>query len=197
MRIWKAEFVERRELGGTPVHSIEFRTEEATEEGFSNTKRTSPLSAVRQLNGPGLCPDGLNPGSAAVRVLCSAILAIAPHEEMEAEKSSPAMSLHRRLIVGISASGQIYIACLGEEESLLHPWFLACATQLARADGDMYPLVASAVVAGLPITSLLAGTPEATIWRRAVCGQVEDEDVMRPEQVVYSDAPSVAGVRVK
>ena len=97
MRIWKAEFAERRELGGTPVHGIEFRTEEATEEGFSNTKRTNPLSAVRQLNGPGLCPDGLNPGSAAVRVLYSAILAIAPHEGMEAEKSSPAMSLHRRL----------------------------------------------------------------------------------------------------
>ena len=62
--------------------------------------------------------------------------------------------------------------------------------QLARVDAAMYPVVASAVVAGLPMTSLLAGTPDAMIWKSAVLAQVEDEAVSRPEQVVYSEAPS-------
>lgn len=57
---------------------------------------------------------------------------------------------------------------------------------------DIYPLLASEVVAGLPMTSLLNGTPDAAIWNRAVCGQVELEVVRRPEQVVYSVVPSVA-----
>ncbi len=89
---------------------------------------------------------------------------------------------------------QLCFEGLSEEDDLLQPLVFACATQLARVDADMYPLFASLEVMGLPMTSLLAGTPEAMIWRRAVCGQVEDEDVMRPEQVVYSVEPSVAHV---
>ena len=55
----------------------------------------------------------------------------------------------------------------------------------------MYPpLSSSAVVAGFPITSLLAGTPFAMIWKSAVCGQVLDDAVRRPAQVEYSDWPS-------
>ena len=75
--------------------------------------------------------------------------------------------------------------------NLLHPWFFAWLMQPASVEASTYPVVASALVAGFPITSLLAGTPEAMIWKSAVLGQVEDEAVSRPEQVVYSDAPSV------
>lgn len=78
------------------------------------------------------------------------------------------------------------------KDHALHPWFLAWETQLARVGVDMYPLLASEVVAGLPMTSLLNGTPDAAIWKRAVCGQVELEVVRRPEQVVYSVVPSLA-----
>lgn len=39
----------------------------------------------------------------------------------------------------------------------------------------MYPLVASEVVAGLPITRLSRVTPFAEIWNREVSGQVEEE----------------------
>lgn len=55
----------------------------------------------------------------------------------------------------------------------------------------MYPLLASAVVAGFPITSLLRETPLAEIWKSAVSGQTDEDAVRRPEQVVYSDVPSV------
>lgn len=41
-------------------------------------------------------------------------------------------------------------------------------------------MVASAVVAGLPMTSLLDGTPFAAIWRMAVSGKVDEEAVTRP-----------------
>lgn len=54
----------------------------------------------------------------------------------------------------------------------------------------MYPLFASPEFAGFPITSLLAGTPDATIWKSAELGQVDDDVVRRPAQVVYSDVPS-------
>jgi hypothetical protein len=47
------------------------------------------------------------------------------------------------------------------------------------------------VFAGLPMTSLLRGTPDAEIWKSAVCGQVELDAVSRPAQVVYSVVPSV------
>ena len=55
----------------------------------------------------------------------------------------------------------------------------------------MYPLLASAVVPGLPITNLSSETPLAEIWNRAVSGQVDEEAVKRPEHVVYSVAPSL------
>ena len=55
----------------------------------------------------------------------------------------------------------------------------------------MYPpLSSSAVVAGLPITSFSCATPFAMIWKSAVSGQVEEDAVSRPAQVVYSDVPS-------
>lgn len=40
------------------------------------------------------------------------------------------------------------------------------------------------------MTSLSRDTPAAAIWKRAVLGQVEEELVRRPEQVVYSEVPS-------
>jgi len=40
------------------------------------------------------------------------------------------------------------------------------------------------------MTSLFSGTPEAAIWNRAEFGQVLDEAVRRPAQVVYSVVPS-------
>ena len=55
----------------------------------------------------------------------------------------------------------------------------------------MYPLLASALVAGFPITSLSKETPFAAIWKRAVSGQADVELSRRPEHVVYSDVPSV------
>ena len=58
----------------------------------------------------------------------------------------------------------------------------------------MKPLVASLVVAGFPMTSLLSGTPDAAIWKSAVFGHVELDVVSRPAQVVYSDEPSGASV---
>ena len=54
----------------------------------------------------------------------------------------------------------------------------------------MYPLFASPVVAGLPITSLLAGTPDAMICMSAVCGHVPDDVCTRFAHVVYSLTPS-------
>lgn len=54
----------------------------------------------------------------------------------------------------------------------------------------MKPLLASDAIAGLPMTSLLRDTPLAAIWKRAVWGQVLDEVVKRPAQVVYSVVPS-------
>ena len=67
---------------------------------------------------------------------------------------------------------------------------MACATQLANVDVDMNPLLASPVLAGFPMTSLLNGSPEAAIWKRAVSGQVELDAVRSPAQVVYSEVPS-------
>lgn len=59
----------------------------------------------------------------------------------------------------------------------------------------MYPLLASEVVPGFPITSLLRETPLAAIWKRAVWGQADEEAVKRPAHVVYSVAPSVDRVK--
>lgn len=73
----------------------------------------------------------------------------------------------------------------------LQPEFLAVARQLARVDVLMNPFEASPVVAGFPMTSLFNGTPLAAIWKRAEFGQVEDELVKSPAQVVYSVIPSV------
>ena len=55
---------------------------------------------------------------------------------------------------------------------------------------SMYPLPASADVAGLPITSLSRGTPLAEIWKSALSGHCKLEAIRRPEQVVYSVVPS-------
>lgn len=71
-----------------------------------------------------------------------------------------------------------------------HPCDFACSTQVASVAGAMYPLDASDVVAGFPMTSLSRDTPEAAIWKRAEFGQVEEEVVRRPEHVVYSEVPS-------
>lgn len=68
--------------------------------------------------------------------------------------------------------------------------FLAVLRQLARVEVLMNPFEASPVVAGFPMTSLLSGTPLAAIWKRAEFGQVLDELVNNPEQVVYSVWPS-------
>lgn len=54
----------------------------------------------------------------------------------------------------------------------------------------MNPLVASACVPGFPITSLFCETPDEAISKTDVLGQVLDEAVKRPSQVVYSVAPS-------
>ena len=73
---------------------------------------------------------------------------------------------------------------------LLQPWLLACSTQVAKVDGEMYPLLASEEVAGLPMTILLRGTPLAAIWKTAELGYGLPDVVRRPVHVVYSDAPS-------
>lgn len=54
----------------------------------------------------------------------------------------------------------------------------------------MKPELASPEFAGFPMTSLLSGTPLAAIWKSALWGQVLEELVRRPEQVVYSEVPS-------
>lgn len=54
----------------------------------------------------------------------------------------------------------------------------------------MYPLLACAEVAGLPITSLFRETPLLAIWKSADCGQAVEEVYRRPSQVVYSVVPS-------
>lgn len=71
-----------------------------------------------------------------------------------------------------------------------HPWFFAWLTHVARVAGVMYPFDASDEVAGLPMTSLSSVTPLAAIWKSADSGQVEEEVVSRPSQVVYSEVPS-------
>lgn len=53
-------------------------------------------------------------------------------------------------------------------------------------------MLASAVVPGLPMTSLSRLTPLAAIWKRAVSGQAVEDAVSRPAHVVYSVAPSVS-----
>lgn len=54
----------------------------------------------------------------------------------------------------------------------------------------MNPLLASPAVAGFPMTSFESGTPLFAIWNRADCGQVFEEVVRSPAQVVYSLEPS-------
>jgi hypothetical protein len=76
-----------------------------------------------------------------------------------------------------------------KKKIVLHPWALACAKQVDRVAGSMYPLVASLAVAGLPMTILFNGTPFAAIWNTADWGHVLDDAVRRPAQVVYSVAP--------
>jgi len=72
----------------------------------------------------------------------------------------------------------------------VHPELLACDKQPARVDGSMYPLFASDVVPGLPMTILERSTPAVEwIWNTALLGKVDDEVVRRPEQVVYSEVP--------
>lgn len=66
---------------------------------------------------------------------------------------------------------------------------------MASVEGSMYPLFASEVVPGLPITSLSRETPLAEIWKRAVSGQADEEVVKRPAHVVYSVVPSVDRVK--
>ena len=56
----------------------------------------------------------------------------------------------------------------------------------------MYDSISHLVSAGFPMTSLCKGIPLSAIWKRADFGQVEDEFVRSPAQVVYSLAPSVA-----
>lgn len=73
---------------------------------------------------------------------------------------------------------------------LPHPLFLACVKQLASVKLGMWPLLASLVVAGLPITSLLKGTPFDAISNKAVWGHLLDDVVRRLSHVMYSDAPS-------
>ena len=73
----------------------------------------------------------------------------------------------------------------------LHPPDLACAKQPAKVPVSTKPLAASPEVAGFPITSLSEGTPDAIIWNRAVWGQVLEDCVSKPWQVVYSVVPSV------
>lgn len=70
-----------------------------------------------------------------------------------------------------------------------HPSLTAVDTQPARVAVSTQPLVASADVPGFPISNLSESTPEAMIWKSAVLGQVLDDAVSRPAQVVYSVAP--------
>jgi hypothetical protein len=76
----------------------------------------------------------------------------------------------------------------------LHPFPTAVPKQPAKVDGLIYPLLASAVVAGFPMTILFSVTPAAAIWKTDVLGQVEEEAVRRPVQVTYSLTPSVTMV---
>jgi hypothetical protein len=71
-----------------------------------------------------------------------------------------------------------------------HPRALAWLTHPASAEGLIYPLDASFLVAGFPMMSLSCGTPEAAISNSEVLGQSEDDFFKRPVQVVYSVPPS-------
>lgn len=72
----------------------------------------------------------------------------------------------------------------------VHPLLCACCTQVASDAGAMYPLLASPVLPGLPMTILLSGTPATElIWKTADEGKVEEDAVRRPAQVVYSVVP--------
>ena len=73
----------------------------------------------------------------------------------------------------------------------------ACCRQPASVVVSIKPLVAPLVVAGLPMTSLLAETPDATIWKTDVFGHVLEDWVRSPSQVVYSVVPSVDVVRTR
>ena len=74
----------------------------------------------------------------------------------------------------------------------VQPEDTACPMHPLRSLTSIAPVVASTPAkAGLPITSLLRGTPEAAISNNDELGNVEDDEVSRPEHVVYSVAPSV------
>jgi len=49
----------------------------------------------------------------------------------------------------------------------------------------IYPLLASTLVAGFPITNFSKVIPTAAIWKSEVSGHVEDDFVRSPEHVVY------------
>lgn len=70
--------------------------------------------------------------------------------------------------------------------------FLALASlrQPASVVVSIKPLVASLAAAGFPMTSLFMGTPEDAISKTDVLGQVLDDWVSKPAQVVYSCVPS-------
>ena len=72
----------------------------------------------------------------------------------------------------------------------------ACCRQPASVVVSIKPLVAPLVVAGLPMTSLLAETPDATISKTDVFGHVLEDWVRSPSQVVYSVAPSVGAISI-
>ena len=76
---------------------------------------------------------------------------------------------------------------------VLQPLPFAWATHPANVDVDMYPLAASLLFAGFPITSLLLGTDSA-ISSSDVFGHWELDFVIRLEQVVYSEDPSARTV---
>lgn len=56
------------------------------------------------------------------------------------------------------------------------PILTAVPTQSLRSLTSIAPLLASAAKAGLPMTSLLRGTPEAAISKRDELGKVEEEE---------------------
>ena len=78
------------------------------------------------------------------------------------------------------------------DESLhsLQPMLLAMTRQLASVLGDMYPLEASPLIAGFPMTILLRETPFAWISKTEEPGKAPPDFVSRPVHVVYTELPS-------
>ena len=138
---------------------------------------------------PRVPSDGLNPRRGRIRILRTSNPTLVLGTRNVIQHDAPATPSHQHLTRRCAS------VCGSLERrkrwDLPHPSAAASATHVASVEGSMYPLLASEVVPGLPITSLSRETPLAEIWKSAVSGQVDEEAVKRPAHVVYSVAPSV------